>query len=119
MAFVPADGLWVEELLAELGPLSIRRMFGAAGVYIDGLMFGIIDDGVFYLRTDAQTVGGFMAAGARQFTYPARDGGEVATSYWSLPDAAADDPDEAVRWAREAIEASRRKVGPKRPKKGR
>jgi DNA transformation protein len=28
--------------------------------------------------------------------------------YWSLPDAALDDPDEAVRWAKLALEAARR-----------
>jgi len=117
VAYDPSHGEFVRELLADLGPLTIKRMFGAAGVYLaDGLMFGVIDDGVFYLRTDEQNLPDMQAAGAQQFTYPGKDGEPVGTSYWSLPDSAADDPDEAVRWARRAVEASRRKVGPKRRK---
>jgi DNA transformation protein len=56
------------------------------------------------------------AKGSQPFTYPNKDGSVTETSYWSLPDTAADDADEAVRWARRAIEASRRKVGPKKKK---
>ncbi len=110
MAYDPSTGAWVEELLGGVGPVTLRRMFGAAGVYKDGLMFGIIDDEVLYLRTDEQTIEAFREAGAQPFTYRARDRGEVVTGYWSLPDTAADDADEAARWARAAIEAALRKA---------
>lgn len=110
MAYDPSLGAWVEELLAGVGPITVRRMFGAAGVYSHGLMFGIIDDDVLYLRTDEETIERFRAEGARPFTYPTRDGGEVVTSYWSLPDKAADDPDEAAAWGRGALEAAARKA---------
>ena len=30
------------ELLAPLGPVQIRRMFGGSGVFLDGLMFGLV-----------------------------------------------------------------------------
>lgn len=118
MAYDPSHGEWVQELLSDgLGHLTIKRMFGGAGVYLsDGLMFGLIDDGVFYLRCDDQNRPDMEAAGSQQFTYPGKDGEVMSMNYWSLPDTAADDRDEAVRWARRAIEASRRKVGPKKKK---
>ena len=37
--------------------------------------------------------------------------------YWSLPDSAVDDPDEAVAWARSSLEAARRKAALKKPRK--
>ena len=114
MAYDPSDGEWVQELLAGLGPLTIRRMFGGAGVYADGLMFAIIDDGVLWLRADAENVEALKAAGARQFTYPGKDGEVMNLSYWSIPETAVDDPDEAVEWARASVEAARRKAAGKK-----
>ncbi len=110
MAYSPDFGIWVEEHLAALGPLTIKRMFGGAAVYADGLTFALLDDGIVWLKADEINEPGLRQAGARQFTYPARDGREMTMAYWSLPDTAVDDPEEAVRWAREAIAAALRKA---------
>ena len=45
-----------------------------------------------------------------------KDGRSQSLGYWSLPERGLDDPDEAVRWARTALEAAWRA---KKPKKGR
>ena len=118
MAYDRRYGDYVRELLDGLGEIRIRPMFGAAGVYQNDLMFGIIDDDVFYLRTDAETQDAFVEAGARQFTYPSKDAQITGTSYWSLPDEAADDPSAAVHWARLGLEAAKRKAAKKRRKPG-
>ena len=68
------------------------------------------------LLADDQNQPAMEAEGSAQFSYPGKDGEIMTLGYWSLPDSAADDRDEAVRWARRAIEASRRKVGPKKKK---
>ena len=34
----------LKEQLVEFGSVSVRRMFGGAGVYNDGVMFGLIAD---------------------------------------------------------------------------
>lgn len=117
MAYSAADGEWVQELLAGLGPLTLKKMFGAGAVYADGLMFAIVDDGVLWLRGDEGNIARMQAAGARQFTYPTKDGEHASLGYWSIPEAAVDDPDEAVEWAREALDAARRKAAAKKPGK--
>lgn len=43
---------FVTELLIGVGPITIRNMFGGAGVYADGVMFAIVVDDVFYLKAD-------------------------------------------------------------------
>ena len=61
---------YVEELfqrLARLGELTARRMFGAIGLYADGVFFGLIDEGVLYFKVDDETVGAFRARGAGPF----------------------------------------------------
>ena len=43
------------EQMAGFGPVTIRAMFGGAGVMCDGLMFALIDDEVLYLKADDMT----------------------------------------------------------------
>lgn len=117
MAYDRAFGEWVREHLAALGPLEIKPMFGAASVYSNGLIFALLDDGVIWLKADDGNEPVLIAAGARQFTYPAKDGRLMAMAYWSLPEPAVDDAEEAVSWARGAIEAAVRKAAKKKPRK--
>ena len=42
----------LEDLFAPLGAIKIRRMFGGAGLYCGGLMFGLVFDDVLYLKAD-------------------------------------------------------------------
>ena len=53
------DPDYISELFAAFGPVKVRRMFGGAGLFADGMMFGLIDDGVIYLKADARTISGF------------------------------------------------------------
>ena len=117
MAYDPDFGEWVREHFAALGPLEIKRMFGGAGVYRDGVIFALLDDGVVWLKGGDENIAALEAAGSRQFTYPGKDGAVMSLGYWSLPEAAVDDPDEAVDWARGAIDVAVRKATQKKPRK--
>ena len=117
MAYDPDFGEWVREHFAALGALEIKRMFGGAGVYAHGLIFALLDDDTVWLKTDEINAPLLEAAGSRQFTYPTKDGETMSMAYWSLPDSALDDPEEAVDWARQSIDAALRKAAAKRPRK--
>ena len=114
MAHDPDFGEWVREHFVALGPIEIKRMFGGAAVYANGLIFALLDDGVVWLKVDDETELALRAAGSRQFTYPMKDGRTASLPYWSLPEAAVDDPDEAVTWARASVAAAIRKAAKKR-----
>lgn len=115
MAYDPAFGDWARDHLSDLGPIEIKRMFGAAGVKFGGAMFAILDDGEIWLKADAELAEAMTVEGSRQFAYPTKDGQTMVMSYWSLPDSAVDDAGEAVAWARRSIEvALRPKPKPKR-----
>lgn len=117
MAYDPDFGEWVREHFAGLGRLEIKRMFGGAGVYASGVMFALLDDGVVWLKGDDDLGAAFEATGSRQFSYPTKDGRTMAMGYWTLPDTALDDPEEAVVWARRSLEVAVRKASGKTPKK--
>ncbi|HEX7760595.1 MAG TPA: TfoX/Sxy family protein [Caulobacteraceae bacterium] len=95
------------DLFSGLDGFSARRMFGAAGLYADGVMFALIDDDRIYLKTDEALRRDLVRAGAEAWIYTERKGPKAGvpqeTSYWSLPEAACDDPDEACAWGRKAL----------------
>lgn len=103
----PADPEYIQELFAAFGPVSVRRMFGGAGIFADGLMIGLISDAEIYLKTDDQTVTAFEAEGQKPFTFGTKRR-EVVTSYWRMPERLFDDPDELAQWARAAFGAAQR-----------
>ena len=90
-------------------------MFGGASVYANGLIFALLDDGIVWLKADDVNAPLLADAGSRQFTYPTRDGAMTAMAYWSLPESAVDDPDEAADWARKSIDAALRKAATRKP----
>ena len=95
----------VAELFAGLGAVSIRRMFGGAGVSAQGVMFAVVIDDVVYLKVDDPLRTDLETEGSVPWVYP-RDGQPVQMGYSSLPDAALDDPDEACAWARRALDVA-------------
>ncbi len=100
------------DLLAPLGVVRIRSMFGGQGIYLDELFIAIIADGALFLKTDSHTVDEFRGAGCRPFEYATKDGSTHTMSYWSAPDEAMEMPESMRRWAMLAIDAARRSGRP-------
>ncbi|MCW0235496.1 MAG: TfoX/Sxy family protein [Ferrovibrio sp.] len=97
---------FIQELFAPLGGVSLRPMFGGAGVYCKGLMFGLIADDTVYLKADADSKKAFEARGCGPFVYDGK-GKPVAMSYWKLPPDLIDDAEQALAWARTALDVAR------------
>lgn len=105
------------ELLAPLGPVRVRRMFGGHGLYLDEVFLALVLSEQLYLKTDEQTVAAFQAAGCTPFAYEGA-GRIVTTSYWTAPEEAMESPAAMQAWARLAFEAglrARARKAPKRP----
>ena len=107
----------IQDLFQELGTVRLRSMFGGHGLYCGDQIFGIAIGGEIYLKVDASSRAAFEKTGSRPFAYERADGALVSTSYWLLPSEAVDDPSEAARWARLALEAGRRAAAAKPPRK--
>jgi len=113
-ALLDADG--IRDVFEPAGPVQIRRMFGGHGIYREGRIVAIEADGAIWLKADAASRAAFEAAGSRPFTYAKGDGAKAVMSYWSLPEAAFDDPDELRRWTRLAEAAALRAAQAKTPR---
>jgi DNA transformation protein and related proteins len=113
------DPEFIRELFAPFGAVTVKRMFGGAGIWSDGLMFALVFDGAIFLKVDDASIPDFEREGSRQFVYtraksPGRVG-RASLSYWRLPERLYDDPDELAVWAGRALAiAQRKKVTPRK-----
>ena len=109
------DANTIQELFAGFGPVSVRRMFGGAGIFVGERMIGLVSREVIYLKADAETIPTFEQEGLAPFSYATKNGERKLTSYWRMPDRLYDDPDELARWARAAhavaLRAADKKTG--------
>jgi DNA transformation protein len=102
------DAEAIREIFQAFGPVSIRRMFGGQGIYRDGAMFALEDEGELYLKVDDESVGHLRDLGSRPFSYQTKDGRTTILSFWLMPESALDNPDEAAELARMAFRAALR-----------
>jgi DNA transformation protein len=109
------------ELMAPVGRVSARPMFGGHGLRIEDLFVALIAFDRLYLKVDALTRPQFEAAGCEPFTYQGK-GRPITMSYWTVPPQAMESPAWMQPWARLALDAalraqaSKRSAAPARPR---
>ena len=94
--------------LTPLGDARGRPMFGGYGVYLDGLIIGLIAFDTFYLKVDDQNRPDFEAAGSSPFSYDTKSGTNTITAYWEVPAHVLDDSEQLRAWALKSLAVSRR-----------
>jgi DNA transformation protein and related proteins len=111
------------ELLAPMGAVRARRMFGGHGLYVDDAFVALIAAERLYLKVDASTRARFEAEGCAPFVYDAK-GQAISLGYFNAPQDAMDSPALMLPWARLALDAALRARSTKRvnaaprPKRG-
>lgn len=106
------------EQLAPLGHIAPRRMFGAIGLFHQGVMFAIIADDALYVRVDDGNRDELREAAAEPPLNYTKRGKVIDLSFWRVAEPLLDDRDTLLVWARSALGAARR-VAAKRPAKRR
>ncbi|MBQ0760257.1 MAG: TfoX/Sxy family protein [Gammaproteobacteria bacterium] len=105
-----SDTAFIDYLMDQLqwvGPVVGRKMFGGYGVFLEGLMFGLVIENTLYLKVDSNSKHDFEELGLPPFTY-SRGPKEIALSYYQAPDEALDDTDMLLTWANRAYAAAMR-----------
>ena len=98
---------FVVENLQALGPVYAKRMFGGYGIFLDGLMFGLVAADTLYLKADDVNDAAFDELGLGHFEFHRKDK-IVRMSYRLAPEFVFDDPDELVEWGGKSYAAARR-----------
>lgn len=110
-----SDGFlaFVEEQLSQVCPVSHRKMFGGAGLYSDGVFFGVIDDDELYFKVDDVNRPQYEERGMEPFR---PYGDERSMSYYQVPADVLEDIEELSAWVNEAVEVALRRKSNKRKK---
>lgn len=75
----------VYDLLGGMSGITTKSMFGGHALYKDGTIFGIIIDGILYLKVDERNLHLYENAESKPFTYM-RGKKSYAMSYFEVPD---------------------------------
>ena len=98
---------YVMDQLSEWGGVTIRKMFGGAGLYRDGRMFGLVADDVAYLKVNDSNRGEYEKAGSSPFKpYSSRN---MIMPYYEIPADIMEQPDELIEWAKRSLAISVKK----------
>ena len=106
---MPVSDEFLAYLLDQLsawGGVTVRKMFGGAGFYRDGRMFGLVADDVLYLKVDDSNRDKYLAAGSAPFQpYPNKP---AMSSYYEIPPDVMENPEELIEWAEESLSIQKR-----------
>ena len=108
---------WAQEALEPLGTVTMRKMMGAAVLYLDGIVFAVLDEELWF-KGDAQSEAAWDEAGCERLSFTGKDGRVETMNYRRAPSDVYDDADAMQRWAALALEAGMRSAAKKRPRKG-
>ena len=109
MSLSDADIAFAKELYSDLPDITTRKMFGGLGIYCEGVIFALLmSDGRHMIKANNGAFADRLAdMGCEKWTYTRKDGAASSMPYWSMPDAALDDPAEACALGRDALAALR------------
>lgn len=100
---------FVVDQLSGWGEVSVRRMFGGAGLYCRGVMFRLIADDVAYLKVDDSNRKDFIKARSSPFNpYPDKVKTTVM-SYYEIPADVLENREELAKWAQRSLTVAKKK----------
>jgi len=101
------------DLMQSVGPVYSKGMFGGHGIFLEGLMFGLVADNVLYLKTDKQTENDFISQNLEPFTYMKKDK-PFKMNYYQAPEETLEDSDKMNPWANTAYAVAVRAAAKKK-----
>lgn len=108
----------IVDLLQLIGPVESKSMFGGFGMFLEGLMFGLVAGNELYLKVDTQNLQDYEDLGLQAFSFE-KNGRQFKMSYYQAPEEAMEDAELLSDWASNAYCAAMRaaaKKGGKRKK---
>ena len=98
---------FVLERLSVAGNVIAKAMFGGYGIYQGDIMFGLVADGVLYLKVGEPNIKDYIQAGMKPFLYEAKNGKPISMSYWRLPEDVLESNEDLPKWVNKSIEVAK------------
>ena len=107
MAFGESYKEYVVDQLGNLGYVTVKKMFGGAGIYYDGLIFGLLGDDVLYFKVDDSNKSDYVRAGMEPFQ--PFDDKPMVMPYYEVPVNILENRVLLANWAMKSLSTSRNK----------
>lgn len=92
-------------LLDQLSFIKVKKMFGGAGLYYEGLIFGLLADDVLYFKVDDSNRGDYEEAGTAAFQPFAHK--PLVMPYYEVPAEIMENREQLADWAWKALAVSK------------
>lgn len=102
---------FLKDLFSPFGEITVRKMFGGAGIYCDGLIFAIEANDAVWFKVDDVSREAFTSKGLEPFTIE-MNGKTGSMSYYNAPEDIYDDADALNHWMQLALGAAARNKRP-------
>ena len=104
---------YVVDQLGKLSYVTVKKMFGGAGIYYNGLIFGLLADDILYFKVDDSNKSDYLMAGMQPFK--PFDDKPIIMPYYEVPVDILENRESLADWALKSLVASRN--NPTKPKK--
>lgn len=106
---------YVLDQLEGLGSITVKKMFGGAGLYLDNVFFALIADDILYFKVDNSNRQDYENAEMERF----RPFGEKShiMHYYEVPIDVLDDRDKLKIWVDKALLVAKQKLSKGKKKK--
>ena len=98
---------FVLEQLAGAGEVAARKMFGGAGLYLEGVFFALIADDVLYFKVDDTNRNDYEAEGMLPFQPYKKK--KTTMPYYEVPVEVLENGDSVKDWAEKALAVAKSK----------
>lgn len=98
---------YILDLMQSIGAVYAKRMFGGYGIFLDDLMFALINNGLLYLKADIKNKDNFIKNDLTAFSYM-KKGRKCKLSYFQAPEDALEASEMMHSWAQSSYDAALR-----------
>ena len=95
----------IVDRLQFIGPVESKSMFSGFGMFLEGLMFGLVAGNELYLKVDTQNLQDYEDLGLQAFSFE-KNGRQIKMSYYQAPEEAMEDAELLSDWASNAYGAA-------------
>ena len=103
---------YVQEQLAQVTAITLRRMFGGVGIYSRGFFFALMDNDMLFFKVDDSNRPDYEARGMHPFRPFGDD--RLSLRYYEVPAEVLEDAELLRAWVRKSVAAAMRKAAQKR-----
>lgn len=104
MAVSEQTTLYVKDQLSDFADVEMKKMFGGIGIFLDGIMFGMITaKEEFMMRVGEENIQDFKSKDSKPFHHEKKGKG---MPYWEVPVDVAEERTELKAWASKSYEVA-------------